>query len=284
MPESLRVASVQMAISDSIDTNLERITRGIAEGKAAGARLVLFPETALSGFDKATVEELEWERLKEAEKAIARAAESHDIYVLFGSVTRSNEARPFNTAVLAGPDGKEITRYHKMVPEKHFAPGDHLALFEVDGIPCTVIICHDERFPELVRIPVLNGALVCFYISYEVNSPEAARRKKEGYRAQLIARAAENGIWVVQSNGIGGPPGSRNLSLGCSRIVDPGGVVITEAPELQDAMLVEDLHPAKARRGNALESLDMKPLEAWWRDGMGLLGSPMDGGRGNITR
>ena len=274
MPESLRVASVQMAISDSINKNLRRMQRGMAEAKAAGARLVLFPETALSGFDKATVEELDWDELREAELDIAAAAESHDIYVLFGSVTRTDEARPFNSAVLVGPDGKEITRYHKMVPERHFTPGDHLALFEIDGIPCTVIICHDERFPELVRIPVLNGALVCFYISYEVNSPEAARRKKEGYRAQLIARAAENGIWVVQSNGIGGPPGSKNLSLGNSRIVDPGGVVVVEAPELQDTMLVEDLLPAKARRGNALESLDVKPLEAWWRDGMGLVSRP----------
>lgn len=271
LPASLRVASVQMAISDDIDRNLARILRGIEEACAAQARLVLFPETALPGFNRETIEQLDWSKLEQAMHTIAERAKEHDIYVLYGCATPSEEKRPFNSAVLVGPDGEEITRYHKLGPEPWFESGDHLTLFEIDGIPCTAMICHDERYPEVVRLPVLSGALACFYISYEINSMEAALRKAEGYRAQLIARAAENGIWVCQANGIGPLGESEAKSLGQSRIVAPDGTVQAEAPALVDAMLVEDIQPSEAGRRSALESLELTPVGNWWKEGLKLV-------------
>jgi predicted amidohydrolase len=276
MPDTLRVASVQMAISDDIGANLARILRGVSEAKQAGARVVAFPETALSGFDSAAIARLDWPQLDQAMSRIADAARTHQVYVLYGCATRSGKERPFNSAILVGPDGAEVTRYHKMVPESHFEPGDHLALFELDGVPCTMIVCHDERFPELVRVPVLAGAVVCFYIGYEVNKAQASHAKKEGYRAQLIARAVENNIWVVQSSGIGSPPGSGRLSLGNSLIVGPGGAVVAQAPELKDAMIVHDLQPGAATRGNARQSLGIAPLSDWWQAAVERLKAPLE--------
>ncbi len=276
-PETLRVASVQMQISDDIGVNLERILRGVEEGKEAGARVVLFPETALSGFFRPTVESLDFSQVRGAMTRIAEAAKAAGIYVLYGCATENAGGRPRNSALVVGPDGNEVARYHKMFPESWFAAGDRLALFEVDGILCTLMICHDERFPELLRIPVLAGAQVCFYISYEVNAPEAARRKAEGYRAQLIARAAENGVWVAQSNGVGPLPEGERVSLGQSRLVAPDGTVVTEAPALEESLLVVDIQPEKARRGNALESLGNPLVAAWWRAGMELLDIPPRG-------
>ena len=202
---------------------------------------------------------------------IAALAAGRRIHVVYGSATPSPSGRPFNSAIVVGADGAEITRYHKMVPESWFAPGDHLALFEIAGVPCTLIVCHDERFPELVRLPVLAGARVCLYISYEINRLPEALRKADGYRAQLVARAVENGIWVVQSNGIGPLTGTQRVSLGSSRIVEPGGAVVQEAPALVDCMLVADIRPDAAQRGNALESLEISPLAEWWRAGLRLL-------------
>ncbi len=204
-------------------------------------------------------------------KTVAACAKQHDLYVLYGCATQSEKERPYNSAVLIGPEGKEITRYHKLGPEPWFEPGDHLTLFEIDGVPCTAMICHDERYPEVVRLPVLSGAVVCFYISYEINSMEAALRKAEGYRAQLIARAAENGIWVCQANGIG-PLGESNAkSLGQSRMIAPDGVVRVEAPALVDTMIVEEIRPSDAGRRNALESLELSPVGNWWREGLKLV-------------
>jgi N-carbamoylputrescine amidase len=269
LPERLRVASIQMANTSDLQANCDRILRGIAEARKASAQVAVFPETALPGFDPKSVSRLSWQELARCEKSIATAAKEAGIHVIYGSVTRREEGRPFNSAVVVGPGGEEITRYHKMVPEDCFEPGDHLAFFEVAGVPCTLIICHDERYPELVRLPVLMGARVCFYVSYEVNSLEQALAKMENYRAQLIARAAENGIWVVQSNGIGPEPDRPDgISLGHSRVVGPSGRVIREAPGLEDSMIVEDLTLAAATRGNALGSLGVHGLGQWWQDGI----------------
>ena len=40
-----------------------------------------------------------------------------------------------------------------------FAPGNALALFRVGGVDCTAILCHERRYPELVRLPVMLGVL-----------------------------------------------------------------------------------------------------------------------------
>jgi len=266
VPHTLRVASVQMEVTADVDRNLARILRGMDEAGKAGARVVLFPETALSGFSRDTIAALEWKRLEEAMQQVAEAAKKTGIYVFYGCATLSGAERPHNTAILVGPDGSEITRYHKMVPEPWFEPGDHLALFEIDSIRCTAIVCHDERMPELVRIPVLRGAQLCFYLSYEINSLPKALQKMEGYRAQLIARAVENNIWVVQSNGVGPLGETGSASLGQSRFVTPDGTVLEEAPALVDTMIVRDITPSQASRSNALESMGIKPLESWWRE------------------
>lgn len=260
----LRTASVQMAVGDGLNENLARILRGISEAAAAGARVVVFPETALSGFRRETIESLDWQQVDAAMARVAASARDRNLYVVYGCATVSPAARPYNSAIVVGPDGEEVCRYHKSFPESYFEPGGRLALFEIDGVPCTVIVCHDNRFPELVRVPTLAGARVCFYISYEINGRAGAEAKREGYRAQSIARAVENGIWWVQANGIG-PVNGPMLSLGNSVVVRPGGQVAAQAPELEDAMLVVDIDPKHANRGNPREGLKGKVLGDWWR-------------------
>ncbi|NLV43476.1 MAG: carbon-nitrogen hydrolase family protein [Candidatus Hydrogenedentes bacterium] len=266
--KTLRVASVQMEVTPDLGRNLNRIETGIREAAAAGARVVVFPETALSGFDEVTIVALDWTALNAAMVKIAALAKELDCYVIYGSATPSPHEKPYNSAIVVGPDGTEIFRYHKSFPENWFEPGERLALFEIDGIPATVIVCHDSRYPELVRIPVMAGARICFYISYEINEIVSALRKQEGYRAQLIARAAENNIWVVQSNGYGPLGGAESLSLGESRMVDPAGVVVAQASALEDALLMYDLQPQKASRRNALRSAEGKMLGPWMEAGV----------------
>ena len=84
--------------------------------------------------------------------------------------------------------GKVRERYHKVqLAEAWPDPGDHLSVFRLKGVPCSIIICHDERYPELVRLPVLAGSRVVFYLSHE--SPISQEHKLGPYRAQIQARA-----------------------------------------------------------------------------------------------
>ena len=274
--DTLRVASVQMEVAPGIDRNVERM-KGMRDAVAAGARVVVFPETALSGFDEATIAALDWTAQDAAMARVAALARENNCYVVYGTATPSPHEKPYNSAIIVGPDGAEVFRYHKSFPEKWFEPGDRLALFEIDGTPATVIVCHDSRYPELVRLPVMAGAQVCFYISYEINGIAGALRKQEGYRAQLIARAAENNIWVVQSNGYGPLGGAENLSLGESRIVAPDGVVVEQAAALEDALLVYDVKPGEANRRNALRGAEGKLLGGWLDAGVDELKARLNG-------
>jgi len=264
---SIRVACVQMGVKPDLDRNLRKILRRIEKAAAEGARVVVFPECALTGFDRDYFLTLTWERIARGEKEIARAARKKNLYVIYGTITDSGKKRPFNTAIVVGPDGREIHRYHKMLPESWFEPGPRLSLFEIDGVKCTMIICHDQRYPELVRIPVLAGARICFSPAFEVNTLRACLRKADGYRCQVVARAVENNIWFVESNAYG--PSGKNpavLSLGDSRIIDPVGRVVAEALPLSDWLGVYDLDIRRATRGNALRSLGDSALSAWWRE------------------
>jgi predicted amidohydrolase len=129
-----------MPVSDNPEQNLARILRGIDQASEAKTRVAVFPETALSGFTDEAVARLDPPRIAEAMEQVASRARDRRIYVIYGCATPSKQKRPFNTAIVVGPDGKELTRYHKMVPEKRFEPGDRLALFKIDGVPCTLII------------------------------------------------------------------------------------------------------------------------------------------------
>jgi len=135
-----------------------------------------------------------------------------------------------------------------------------MAVFYIDDIPCSIIICHDERYPELTRLPVLAGARLVFYISSE--SSVKKEKKLLPYRAQISARADENDIFIVQANN------PAMMSHGQSRIIGPDGNIIAEAGMFTDEIISSTLDMSKAMRGTALKSLRFSALKEWWQKGV----------------
>jgi predicted amidohydrolase len=186
-PKSLRVAAVQFRSSRDLDKNVAGITAHIRRLAKEGVRVAVFPECALTGYFEDVVKATSAERLVEAERRVADACREAGIYAVVGTPHRDGEAL-YNSATVIDPSGKVIERYHKLqLAEPWSTPGDHLSVFQVDGVPCSIIICHDERYPELVRLPVLAGARVIFYLSHESGVRQEA--KLVPYRAQIQARA-----------------------------------------------------------------------------------------------
>jgi predicted amidohydrolase len=69
----------------------------------------------------------------------------------------------YNSAIVIDKSGELIGWQHKMqlVPPDEEAGclfGEKILLFEVAGIKASIIICHDKRYPELCRLPVLAGS------------------------------------------------------------------------------------------------------------------------------
>jgi len=261
---SLKVAAVQMRSSRNLSDNLSRITNSIHECARLGARVVVFPECALTGYFEDVVTNLTAAQITGAEEQLAQACRQANVYAVVGTAWREKE-KIFDSALIIAPTGKVIERYHKIqLAERWPQPGDHLSVFKVDGVPCSVIICHDERYPELVRLPVLAGAKVIIYISHE--SGLRSEHKLDPYRAQIQARAVENSVYVVQANAPANPDASG--SHGQSRIVAPDGNIPHEASIFEEDVVMATLDLRKATRENAKKSLERGPFRDWWQDGV----------------
>jgi predicted amidohydrolase len=263
--QSLRVAAVQMRSSRDLNVNIGATKKYIAEAAKDGARVVVFPECSLTGyFDNDFMKRFTREQLADAERQVADACREHSIYAIVGIPCREG-GKLYNSAVVIDPSGKVIERYHKIqLAESWPDAGDHLAVFKIDGVPASIIVCHDERYPELVRLPVLAGARLVFYVSHE--SGIKSEKKIDPYRAQIQARAVENTVFVVQANAPANDDTSG--SHGQSRIIAPDGNIVQEATVFGEAVVTATLDLTQATGRMAKQSIERGPLGDWWREGI----------------
>ena len=205
------------------------------------------------------------EELATAEERIRSVCSAKRIAAVFGSAYKTN-GRIYNTAVLFDSRGELIERYGKLylASEKWFTPGNHISFFELEGIPSTVMICADEIHPELVRLPAIQGARIIYYISHE--SGLKLESKLAPYRAQLMARALENRVFIVGANAPANPEDLTG-SHGQSRIVNTNGNVFQEASFFGEDILVETLEVKPGRMQRPLKEL----LGGWWQQGVEIM-------------
>ncbi len=263
--QSLRVAAIQMRSSRDLNENIAATKKHIAAAARDGVRVVVFPECSLTGyFDNDFMKHFTRKQLADAERQVADACREHAIYAIIGMPCREGE-KLFNSAVVIDPAGKVIERYHKIqLAESWPDGGDHMAVFKIDGVPASIIICHDERYPELVRLPVLAGARLVFYVSHE--SGIKSEKKIDPYRAQIQARAVENTVYVVQANA----PANDDTtgSHGQSRIIAPDGNIVEEAGMFDEQVVASTLDLTKATGRTGRLSIERGPLGDWWREGV----------------
>ena len=261
----LTVAAVQFRSSFNTADNSARIARVLAQLADRNVQVAVFPECAITGYHTREVMEPGADEVRAAEDMLSRTCRERRIAVVVGSVWKAGP-RTYNTAVVFNSKGELVERYGKLMlaGEKWATPGNHMALFELEGIPSTVIICHDERFPEFVRLPAMAGARVVYYISHEAGMQKES--KIPGYRAQLMARAVENGVFVVAANAPGNVKDNSG-SHGQSRIVKDDGNILQEGSIYGEDILVETLAIPASMPGWVKEHLD-GVTGSWWKQGV----------------
>jgi omega-amidase len=258
---SLKVAAVQFRSSFDIKTNCERIGAHLQRLAAEGVQVAAFPECALTGYDTRAGFAPSGDEVEAAEKQLAQTCRTSKIAAVIGSVYKVN-GHVYDTAVVFNSRGELVERYGKvyLAGEKWATPGNHIAFFDLEGVPSSVIICHDERYPELVRLPAIQGARIIYYISSESGLRE--EQKLAPYRAQVMARAVENQVFVVQSNAPANP--DLKGSHGQSRIVAADGNVMHESSFFGEDVVIETLALKKKSLQRPLEGL----YGQWWKQGV----------------
>jgi predicted amidohydrolase len=264
-----------MSAGEDIEENTKRIVNQLRHCAREGVDVAAFHEGVLYGYSCrpefwATFDQ---RRIQKAERRIIRACKEKGIGCVVGSTHVEDDVR-YNSLLVIDNDGTVLGRYGKihLAGEKWCNPSQNMPIFDLCGVPCCFIICHDVRYPELVRLPAASGAKVCFFCSCE--SPVVAEHKLSAYRAMPISRATENSIYVVMTNA---PADANDMhrsgsSHGESKVIHPDGNVLVEAGMFSEEVLIHDLDLDAASRGIALRALnDVTCLAEWMRDGLALV-------------
>jgi predicted amidohydrolase len=215
---------------------------------------VLLPECAITGYT------YDFSRLKPAEihyalTAVGRMAAQLQTNILVGSPV-FRRGKLYNCLVVFDRGGAISHCYAKChltaMDRRYFTPGNAIALFEIDGVCATTVICHERRYPELVRLAVMAGARILFHPNAGLDSLAVSRQKRGG-RDGIVARAFENAIYYIFANSVG-PQGDGMWSAGDSKIVGPDERVLCLADNRNEAVIVASLDLSKttgvyARRG-----------------------------------
>jgi len=251
----LQIAAVQMEFRPTIDQNVEQIVERIHSATRAGADVILFPECAVTGYRR-DFKGLTPVRVNQGCAEVARAARAARCNVLVGSPT-FRIGNWFNSLLVFDRHGRTVFEYskiHLMAWEsRFFQPGKSLAFFRIDGVPATAIICHERRYPELVRLPVMLGAQIVFHPNAGLDTLQVSRTKRRG-RDGIAVRAFENQVYYVFANSVG-PQGNGLWSAGDSKIVSPDSRLLALANNRDPMVIQAELDLAHAGRKYAREAL-----------------------------
>lgn len=254
---TVKVAAAQILTDYNIENNEEKICNSIKEAHAIGCDIIVFHEGCLTGYpDEKTIKQIDFSKVREAEKRICNLSKEYNIAILLGSTSEEN-GKYYNYVLIVNENGKVLGLYHKTwrAGERHYEAGSGPVIFTVAGVEATVIICHDLRYPELARLGVAAGAKIVFIANNE--SGIIHENKLLGYRSMQIARATENMVYAVMCNSPADPKDvtRRNCSHGNSNIVDPLGNVIDEATSFEERLVVGILDLDKADRSTVLRTI-----------------------------
>ncbi len=154
------------------DRNLERACEVIEEAASNGAKLIVLPEAALSGYiykDRDQFLPFMDSVPGKSTDAIAELTSKHHCYVALGVAELDPATNlTYNTGVLVGPDGY-IGKYRKngLNPSDilWFVPGNTgYPVFETELGNICMVICYDDTYWEPARVPAVKGADIIAYI------------------------------------------------------------------------------------------------------------------------
>jgi beta-ureidopropionase len=173
-PAALHVAGIVLKwIRADKEANYRRIEPLIREAARHGARLVVTTECFLDGYsaEDRTISEEDYRALGEPIpgglyfQRLAGLARELKIYLVAGILETEGKDR-FNTAVLIGPGGALLGKYHKQRMDEERArntPGRVSTVHDTPFGKMGILICADRRYPDVVRRFRENGAefLIC---------------------------------------------------------------------------------------------------------------------------
>ena len=256
--------------------NLQRITSFVENAAGNKVELAVFPEMCITGYwhvrnlSKQAVESLaEPVPTGPSTQALLELSARHEMTVGAGLIEKAPNGKLYNTYVVAMPNGQTAShrKLHCFINE-HLASGNEFTVFELpQGIKAGILICYDNNIIENVRITALAGAEILLAphqtggchspsprcmgrIDPELwhkreKDPQAIEAEFRGPKGRdwlmhwLPARAHDNGIFLIYSNGVG--VDDDEVRTGNAMIIDPYGDILAETCKAKDDMVLAEL-------------------------------------------
>jgi predicted amidohydrolase len=127
----------------------------------------------------------------------------------------------------------------------HRRPGPSLrqAHFLVGDLTFGIVLCNDSNYDEPARRMAAQGVTVLFVPTNNGLAQEEARPEIVAEARDVdIARAVENGMWVIRADVAG--CNDELVSYGSSGIVDARGTVVWSARPLSEDLLIAEIDTA----------------------------------------
>lgn len=215
MSYALPVAAAQpQIVSGDLSGNVARHAEAV---EAADARVVVFPELSLTGY------ELEADAVLLGDPALAPLTEvcvETGSLALAGAPIQGVDGHEHIAMLAFDAEGVRVV-YHKMwlgeAEVRRFRSGLGPAMLLVDGWRLGLAICKDTGIAEHAASTATLGMDI--YVAGVLESVEDTEVPDQ--RARRVA--ADHGVWVVMASFAGSTGGGFDQSAGCSEIWRPDG-------------------------------------------------------------
>jgi len=248
-----------MSCGLGVDHTLQKALTLIGQAAQRGAQIICLQELFRSQYfcqkQDATIFDLAEPIPGPSTEALAAAAQQHQV-VIVGSLFERRDAGVYhNTAVVLDADGSLLGTYRKMhIPDDplyfekyYFTPGDQgYRCFDTRYGRIGVLVCWDQWYPEGARLTALQGAKVLFYPTaigwHPSEKAQYGTAQRDAWRTIQRAHAIANGVYVAVVNRVGheGPSEGGLEFWGSSFVSDPFGVVLSEASNNKEEILVAE--------------------------------------------
>ncbi len=255
--DRFKVFQAQLRVLTDIGPAFEQVEDYCRQAKEAGADMLCLPEMFCCPYETKNFPvygQLDGGEMTARASALAA---KYGIYLSAGSVPElDEEGRVYNTAYVFGRKGERLARHRKMhlfdidvkggqrfMESETLTAGDQVTVFDTEFGKMGLCICYDIRFPELIRLMALKGALVVLCPA-AFNTTTGPRHWELCHRAQAMFSQ----VYMVATSPCRDMESSYH-AYGHSIVVDPWGMTVAQLDEKEGTLVTElDLSAIKAAR------------------------------------
>jgi N-carbamoylputrescine amidase len=254
----IKVGLVQTTVEDDKARHVQKTLERVREAAGRGAKLICLQELFASPYF-CQVEDSALFDLAEpipgpTSQAVAECAKQLGVSIVVPLFEKRAPGVYHNSLIVVGPTGETLGLYRKMhIPDDplfyekyYFTPGDlGFKTIETPEAKVGTLICWDQWYPEAARLTALRGAEILVYPTaigwHPGEKAEFGAAQLSAWQTIQRSHAIANGVFVVSVNRVGheGPKDGGLQFWGHSFVADPFGVVLAEAGEAEETLVVE---------------------------------------------